>query len=333
MDQPLISMIIPIYNVEKYLRKCIESAINQTYKNLEILLIDDGSTDLSPIICDEYALKDNRISCFHIKNGGVSAARNYGINHSNGKFIVFVDGDDCIHCRMVEELFSAVSNGADFAMCSCRYIQGEQCESCKDISREKIVISRKELLDDLYYLKNPYPAAEITAVWGKIYVRKLIGEIRFDPFMSIGEDFLFNYYYMNKISQAVILKYQGYDYSINSNGAMHSTFNERKYQTFERIKEITVNEKNNLGFVTRMVNIAIVLLLMVDLKEQKSYFTEITDFIRQYRRRVLLNPKARLKVRASLALSYGGFENMIKMYHMAERIKKAGVNLIYMEHR
>ena len=180
------------------------------------------------------------------------------------------------------------------------------------------MIGQKALLDDLYYLKRPYQAVEVTAVWGKIYYRSLLGDIRFDPLMSIGEDFLFNYDYMTRIHQAAILAYEGYDYRINDSGIMHSAFDERKCRTFERIRELTAGEQDNLGFVTRMVNIAIVLLLMISWANEKPAWAEITDFIRQYRKRVLLNPKARLKVRASLALSYGGFENMTKLYRKAD---------------
>ena len=102
MDK-LISVIVPIYNVEKYLTKCIESIINQTYKNLEIILVDDGSPDKSPIICDEYAKKDNRIKVIHKKNGGLSDARNYGMSLATGEYISFIDSDDYIDEEMYEK--------------------------------------------------------------------------------------------------------------------------------------------------------------------------------------------------------------------------------------
>ena len=314
MEQPLISIIIPVYNSEKYLQECIDSVINQTYKNLEIMLIDDGSTDSSDKICDYYTSTDSRVKCFHIENAGASAARNYGIERSNGKFIVFVDGDDILHDKMVERLYAAVYKDAELAICSCRYIRDNTCETVDKFTQKQQVIKRKELLEDLYYLKKPYRAIEITAVWGKIYLRSLIGSIRFDTAMNVGEDFLFNYYYINQINQAAILAYKGYGYRINDDSVMHSPFDEKKYQTFERIKELTVINQKNLGFVTRMINIAIILLLMINQSEQRNYFIEITNFIKKYRWQVLCYPKSRLKVKASLALSYGGFENMIKLY-------------------
>lgn len=106
MNKSIISVVIPIYNMEKYLNKCIESVINQTYRNLEILLIDDGSTDNSPGMCDEWAKKDNRIKVFHKTNGGLSDAKNYGIEHASGKFIGFVDSDDWIDKNMYYNLIN-----------------------------------------------------------------------------------------------------------------------------------------------------------------------------------------------------------------------------------
>ena len=94
MDEPLISVIVPIYNVEKYLNRCIESIVNQTYKTLEIILVDDGSPDNCPQICDEWKEKDNRIKVIHKKNGGLSDARNAGLDIAQGEYIAFVDGDD-----------------------------------------------------------------------------------------------------------------------------------------------------------------------------------------------------------------------------------------------
>ena len=96
----LVSVVVPVYNVEKYLNRCVESIVNQTYKNLEIILVDDGSLDNCPVMCDEWAKKDNRIKVIHKKNGGVSSARNAGIDKSNGKYISFIDPDDYIEENM-----------------------------------------------------------------------------------------------------------------------------------------------------------------------------------------------------------------------------------------
>ena len=114
----LVSVIVPIYKVEKYLGKCVDSIINQTYKNLEIILVDDGSPDNSGKICDEYAKKDNRIKVIHKENGGLSSARNAGLDVATGEFIAFVDSDDRIHLDFVEKLYRAIKEeNADIASC------------------------------------------------------------------------------------------------------------------------------------------------------------------------------------------------------------------------
>lgn len=107
-ELPLISVIVPVYNVESYIHRCIDSILNQTYVNLEIILVDDGSPDNCGQICDEYAQKDNRIIVIHQSNGGLSVARNAGLNKCTGKYIGFVDSDDCIHPEMYERLYKDI---------------------------------------------------------------------------------------------------------------------------------------------------------------------------------------------------------------------------------
>ena len=106
MDRELISVIIPIYKVEDLLERCVNSVINQTYNNLQIILVDDGSPDNCPKLCDDFAKKDNRILVIHKENGGLSDARNYGIEKAKGKYITFIDSDDYIDDRMIEILYS-----------------------------------------------------------------------------------------------------------------------------------------------------------------------------------------------------------------------------------
>ncbi len=127
MELPIITVIIPVYNVEKYIDRCILSVINQTYKNLEIILVDDGSPDRCGKICDEYAKKDNRIKVIHKENGGLSDARNAGLDIASGDYIGFVDSDDYIHPDMYKLLYEAVSEySADVAECKHRKIIGKK---------------------------------------------------------------------------------------------------------------------------------------------------------------------------------------------------------------
>ena len=126
MKNLLVSVIVPIYNVEKYLRKCVDSILNQTYKNLEIILVDDGSPDNCGNICDEYALSDSRIRIIHKKNGGLSDARNAGLDIARGNYILFVDSDDYIDETMVEKLYEALEKEkAEMSLCSFVYVNDD----------------------------------------------------------------------------------------------------------------------------------------------------------------------------------------------------------------
>ena len=123
MYKPLISIIVPIYKVEKYLKKCIQSIMNQTYLNFELILVDDGSPDDCPMICDNYAKLDNRIVVLHKQNGGLSDARNAGLDVARGEYIGFVDSDDFIANNMYEKLLSGLlAEDADMAVCNFSYV-------------------------------------------------------------------------------------------------------------------------------------------------------------------------------------------------------------------
>ena len=143
----LVSIIIAIYNTESYLHRCIDSVINQTYKNLEIILVDDGSTDNSSVICDEYARKDSRVKCFHQENQGSALSRKFAITQSNGDFVLIVDSDDWIESTMVEKmLFKAIDNNFDVVWCDVMiHTQNQQF-----IHHLKFVNNPKEMLKAIY---------------------------------------------------------------------------------------------------------------------------------------------------------------------------------------
>ena len=121
INNPLVSVIIPIYKVEPYLRECVESVINQTYKNLEIILVDDGSPDNCPKICEEYALQDSRIKVIHKENGGLSDARNAGMKIATADYWSFVDSDDVCHPQMIEVLMEPLIEDKGLKMSACTY--------------------------------------------------------------------------------------------------------------------------------------------------------------------------------------------------------------------
>ena len=173
MENDLISIIIPVYNVEKYINKCLESVINQTYRNLEIILVDDGSEDKSGKICEEISIKDNRIRVIHKENGGLSDARNIGLDNSNGEYIAFIDSDDFIERDMIEFLYYNINKyDADISICS-NYIFDE--EECIDNSTKEIkVYNRLEILKEVLLDEKIRSYA-----WNKMYKRDLFYNIIF----------------------------------------------------------------------------------------------------------------------------------------------------------
>ena len=206
---PEISIIVPVYNVEKYIRCCIDSLLAQTYKNIEILLIDDGSKDRSGIICDEYALKDDRIRVIHKANGGVSSARNMGLDNAIGKYIMFCDPDDYVEPTWCEKMFDAIDGSGGFFAC-CGYngvtMSGER-QNTKVIQGERL--KPAEALVELY-VNGVLPSACY-----KIFNSQTIkmNRIRYDEKVNIAEDYLFVLHYLRtRIDNLEIIPEALYNY-------------------------------------------------------------------------------------------------------------------------
>lgn len=206
MEKPLISIIVPIYNVEKYIHRCIDSILLQSFTNFELLLIDDGSKDDSGLICDEYAQLDRRVSVFHSRNQGVSSARNIGLRNSIGEYIVFVDSDDELENSYIENLccykeFDIVVGGYKVADLDNKITN--------QVFKKSLANNNKELS----LLFNEYLGNKILLVpWGKLYKTDIIkgNNILFDEKYKLGEDTLFNFHYYNHVDSMAIINHSGY---------------------------------------------------------------------------------------------------------------------------
>ena len=210
--QPLISVIVPIYNVEKYLPKCIESIINQTYTNLEIILVDDGSPDNCGLICDEYAQKDNRIKVVHKTNGGVSSARNTGLDIANGEWIAFVDSDDFIDNNYCQEFI----------------IHQEQADIIMSDSEQ---YSGLHLINDIK--ENYYSYQTLQQPVRKIYKSEIISNIRFDENLNCGEDIIFNLALLQNIEKIFCISYDGYHINYNPTSITRQRLNKYDFRLDE----------------------------------------------------------------------------------------------------
>ena len=172
---PLISVIIPVYNVEKYLNRCVQSVCNQTYHNLEIILVDDGSTDNSGKLCDEWAVKDLRIKVIHKDNGGLSSARNIGLDNAKGEYIGYVDSDDWIDMEMYSYLWTILkSYQVDVAFCD--FYRFRKRVPNKKV-KEKIILREGKEIDDFFYRVNGEKSAY--GVWCGLYRKEKISESLF----------------------------------------------------------------------------------------------------------------------------------------------------------
>lgn len=249
---PKISVIIPVYNVEKYLNKCIDSVLSQTYTNFELILIDDGSTDSSSRICDEYAQKDNRVIVVHKKNGGVSAARNMGLELSKGEYITFVDSDDYVDADFFEvALKEIVENNADVFVSGLTmeyYNNGHIVkEQQYGIERDCIYIT-KELLEA--WAKEEFPSICMCGPWCKLYKSKTIkNKVEFNESMSLGEDTYFNLDVLLGVEKLFFSKCVFYHYRRENENSLFSRLHKNIYEILQSVyeKRRNVMVKNECG--------------------------------------------------------------------------------------
>lgn len=190
MTNQTISVIIPVYNVKSYLDKCLESVTNQTYKNLEIICVDDGSIDGSSELLDEWAEKDNRIKAIHKENGGVSSARNVGLKAATGEYIAFVDGDDYLDNDAYRYIISKSDPNADvivFGFKTFFYSEKLKCKRTDISSGIDMVLSKDKLFTDY----NIYGKYLYNSVWNKLFRKRIIQKCEFDESMKLAEDLYF----------------------------------------------------------------------------------------------------------------------------------------------
>ena len=235
----MISIIVPVYNASQYLYRCIESILNQTYKDFELILVDDGSTDESYEICKKYANEDDRIRVFHKENGGQSSARNLGLDFATGEYISFIDSDDWIHPQMLEILYKAVTDfDAQMSCCDFRPIKNvndlekieyENLQYEQDIKNLCQVLSKETIFSD--YRRN-YIYKLQPSVCNKLIKRRIFDDIRFCEGM-IYEDEHILMYIVDKISKCVIIDTQLYYYYCLNQSTIRSGFSEKKFSALD----------------------------------------------------------------------------------------------------
>ena len=235
-DRPLVSILSPCYNVEKFLPQCLDSIINQTYSNLQIVLIDDGSKDATWRVMQDYVAKDSRIEIYHQENQGVAATRNHLLDKVKGDYVLFIDSDDWIEPNMAEFLLEkALTNRADIVVCAMVKNDG----ACSEEYRE-------ERMDQETTIKKFLFHKELNgSLWNKLVKTSLLHGIRFDNRISYGEDALFCWHVLQRVNIVVQTDRQLYHYRMNDASISHTVFGDKKMTGYYVWKKITEDVLNN----------------------------------------------------------------------------------------
>lgn len=306
-ENKMISVIVPVYNAEPYLERCINSIVNQTYQNLEILLIDDGSTDKSGIICDLYHKKDTRVKVIHKKNGGAATARNLGVHLAKGQFLAFVDSDDAILTDMYASLMIQMKEDIDIVTCG-RYIykQGSKQLKQKAYCTNKITkYGNVQAIGEL--LKKEIFSYGVNE---KIYRKELFENIKF-PYSRMSEDIPVTYAlfkkcrYIVNIGQAKYCNYLRRDSSSNSD----NFFLRMKYVYFMRDIYIDIQkEMPQYSWLAEAEYLRGVLYILREIKQckQRQKYRRLEKRLRHFLRRMVF------RVMLNCVLSYNEKKELIK---------------------
>lgn len=302
----LVTVIVPVYDIATYLPKCLESILMQTHKNLEIILVDDGSTDNSDSICAQYAEKDKRFIHIRQKNSGVSSARNTGLDAANGDFITFVDGDDIIAPTYVEHLLHMARDGrADIT--GVGFIKSPQYTDISvefgDSEDKQYIFTADEAAKCLLHL-----GVITNNVWGKMFRRDVLHTIRFDTTFAVGEDMELMYRAICASEKIIISNRRLYQYLLREGSAMNSGFSEKRVDAYRAAKSMVSygSPAHRSALHTKLFTESFWLgLRLIDAKaEHKKLWNECMQDIRLSSRFVILNRSVRLPRRLYAAMSF-----------------------------
>ena len=321
---PLISIIVPIYNVEKYLNKCIDSIISQTYDHLEIFLVDDGSTDKCGYICDEYAKRDLRIRVIHKANGGLSDARNVALEVVTGDYVTFVDSDDWVSEYYIENLYIGLKTvGADMSI--SRFVDFFDNDTVpqrfnKVDTKTIEVLSAEQCLEKMLYQDGVD-----TCAWGKLYKRENFDGLRF-PKGKLYEDIPVTHKLIEKCARIALIPNVDYMYYQRANGIQRAEYSPKKLDAIKHMNELRIHIKEKypkLGKASdcRYLSTVCNILFQIPEKEYKEQADILWNELKKCRKTVLFNIHGRRKAKFAALISYGGLSFMRKVYRILESIK------------
>ena len=318
MKKDLVSIIVPVYNASKYLENCLNSILKQTYNNIEVILIDDGSTDNSLEICKEYKKNDKRIKIIHKENGGISSVRNLGVKESKGKYICFVDSDDYIEKDYVEVLYSGIKKYKT-KLCFGGYRNVYNDGTAVDkFSNKTYKLSKVKTLNKLLYVDG----VDVSP-WSKIYEKSLFDDITY-PEGRIFEDTATTYKLIDKCDNIAICDYPIYNYCIRSSSITSSKFNIKKMDWIISSIEMThylkkkYKELNDACLAYMMyAHIGVLSSLAMNDKNYKKERKELVLYVKSNRKKYIKdkNVSKKYKLVANIiSFNYGLFKIFLKIY-------------------
>ena len=313
MNYPLVSVIVPCYNVEQYLPQCIDSILNQTYQNLEVWLVDDGSPDRCGEICDEYAKKDARIKVINKKNGGLADARNVALDVMTGEYVVFVDSDDYISPTHIEGLYHLIEKyGADVSVNTfCSFYEGSSPNPSPKSTKDWV-------LDGLHAAEIMFYQEHFdTTAWGKMYKASLFDGIRY-PQGLLFEDLPTTYRLLLKANKVVFNDEQSYFYLLRSNSIEGAAFSPHKLDSGLRLMALMDKDRDKLQPIIKSYNcriVSFVFHLLLQMPERYVHRKDFEERIRKVRWSVLMDGRARKKARVACLISFVGFGIVQKVFN------------------
>lgn len=306
MEKPLVSCIIPVYNASQYLHRCIDSVLAQSYSNLEVVLVDDGSTDNSGAICDEYASKCDNIRVHHLENGGASLARQYGLKASLGEYVSFVDSDDYISPNYIQVLLTLVKqHDVPIAACNVTRTQPGEMPQWPTTSQKSQLLNFEELMPRFFKY-------EFWGFPGKLYKRKLFDTIEF-PHATLSEDYMVMTQIFSNTRYLAVTDSALYAYEYHSSSLSHTALSSRAFEEFENVTWVLDYVDEHFpeympNALSNAVETCVKLYMRKPLDKKHQYsaqFNNILTFLRNRRRAIKINSFIPKNVRRlAVAISY-----------------------------
>lgn len=324
-----ISVIVPVYKAENFIDKCIESIVSQSYENLEIILIDDGSPDSSGAKCDDYALEDKRIKVIHQKNSGVSSARNAGLKVATGDFVMFVDSDDLIHKELCETLISLMDDSCDIVV--TEFYKSERFNlidnGIEDTlnDEDNITVCYGEMEKAFQNMMAKYI---LNCPYAKLFKREIIGAQQFDIDITLGEDLLFNMEYLKKIKGCIkVSTYKGYMYYIANSNSITNNFRENNFETALYLNKKMLEFASAFNFNKSTIDWIDKILAM----DVMSYFEDLylCDRKRSYKREKVLFCLNNEDIMRCFGKNYVFSKHNSVLFHLIKKKRERCIRLFF----